>query len=102
MGLGEGDPMEPLPSPSITHGIVFYGTRWNSTAAMNWCRMHGYDVSKKVDMNGRFKLVVHPANVFIKNQFKSFDVCKDVKIIIGTRMGRTNERRVRMAMRSAG
>lgn len=100
--LGHGKPLPPLPSPSITHGIVFYGDRWNINSAMSWCKMHGYEPDKKVDLANRFKLVVHPINVFRKNMFETVKVCQDVRIITGTRLSRANERRVRLALRSAG
>jgi SNF2 family DNA or RNA helicase len=100
--LGLGKPLPPLPSPSVTHGIVFYGERWNQDSALSWCKMHGYEPSKKVDMTDRFKLIVHPADIFLKNAFDTTKVCSDVRIITGTRLSRANERRVRLALRSAG
>jgi SNF2 family DNA or RNA helicase len=99
--LGLGEPLPPLPSPKITHGIVFYGSRWKGKSAAAWCRMHGYQPTKKVPLLDRFKLVQHPVEVFRKNQFDVVKVCKDIRIITGTRLSRANERRVRMSLRAA-
>lgn len=100
--LGLGDPLPPLPSPRLTHAIVFYGQRWRLRSAVNWCRMNGYLPSRRVELTDRFKLVVHPPEVFQKGQFKSHRVSKDIKIITGNRLSRANEQRVRAAMRGAG
>jgi hypothetical protein len=99
--LGQGSPLDPLPSPSVTHGVVFYGDRWKADTAIAWCRMHGYQPFKKVDLGDRFKLVVHPAEVFRKTQFEAVKVCQDIRIITGTRLDKANERRVRLALRGA-
>ncbi len=101
LDLGQGDPLVPLPSPKVTHGVVFYGDRWKTRSAINWCRMHGYKPERKVTMDERFKLVLHPAEVFRKNQFNVVKVCQDIRIITGQRLSRSNERRVRMSMRAA-
>lgn len=100
--LGHGKQMEPLPSPSITHGVVFYGDRWKLKTAMNWCKMHGYDPQKKVDLSGRFKLVVHPPEVFRKNMFETIKICEDIRVITGTRLEKKVEKRIRMTLRSSG
>jgi hypothetical protein len=60
--------------------------------------MHGYRPTKRVDMKDRFKFVMHPAPVFEKTNFSRFVVSKDIKIITGKRLNRTNERRVRRAL----
>ena len=99
--LGLGKPLDPLPSPSDTHGVVFYGDRWQPASAATWCKMHGYDPGKKVDLLDRFKLVLHPVEVFRKNQFHVVRVCKDIRIITGARLSRANEKRVRMSLRAA-
>lgn len=99
--LGLGKSLPPLPSPKLTHGVVFYGDRWKGKSAAAWCRMHGYRPTKKVDLTGRFKLVQHPIEVFRKNQFDVVKVCKDIRIITGTRLSRANERRVRMSLKAA-
>jgi SNF2 family DNA or RNA helicase len=99
--LGQGNPLDPLPSPSVTHGIVFYGDRWKPRSAANWCKMHGYQPEKKVDLVDRFKLVLHPAEVFWKNQFDVVEVCRDIRIITGRRLSTANERRVRLSLRAA-
>jgi hypothetical protein len=96
--LGLGDPLPPLPSPSDTHAVVFSERRWSRRAALQWCRMHGYRPTKRVDMKDRFKFVMHPAPVFEKTNFSRFVVSKDIKIITGKRLNRTNERRVRRAL----
>lgn len=101
LSLGLGDPLPALPRPKLVHGIVFYGKRWKKRSAYNWCKMHGYEPENAKRLKGRLKLVLNPADVFVENQFDSFRVCKDVRIITGTRLSRTNERRVRLALRAA-
>jgi SNF2 family DNA or RNA helicase len=101
VGLGQGKPLAPLPSPKITHGIVFYGARWKRMSALNWCRMNGYVPERKVALTGRFKLVIHPIEVFRKNQFTVVEVSKDIRIITGNRLSRSNERRVRLSLKAA-
>jgi SNF2 family DNA or RNA helicase len=99
--LGHGEPLAPLPSPKITHGIVFHGKRWKTRSALNWCKMNGYSPERKVDLLGRFKLVLHPIEVFRKNQFTVVKVSKDIRIITGNRLSRANERKVRMSLKAA-
>jgi SNF2 family DNA or RNA helicase len=99
--LGLGKPLPPLPSPKITHGVVFSGTRWTKQTAAVWCKMHGYKPDKLKMLSGRMKIVIHPAEVFRPNQFELTRVCKDVRIITGKRLSRANERRVRMSLRAA-
>jgi SNF2 family DNA or RNA helicase len=101
-GLGLGEPLPPLPSAKETHAVVFHGDRWNDQNALLWCKMNGFDPHQKISMKGRFKLVVHPAVVFLKNRFTVFSVSKDIKIIQGERLSRANERRVRSAIRGIG
>jgi SWI/SNF-related matrix-associated actin-dependent regulator 1 of chromatin subfamily A len=103
LALGEGPPREPLPSPSTTHAVVFIGERWSHVAAVAWCKMHGYAPSKlkdmkRMDMEGRFKLVIHPSQVFQKGSFSLVKVCEDVRIIVGKKLGKAEGRRVRNHM----
>lgn len=93
--LGLGEPMEPLPSPSETHAVVFKEGRWKPLAALRWCRMNGYNPEKRVVLKDRFKMVVHPAPVFEAHAFSVFQVSEDIKIIKGKRLSRNNERRIR-------
>lgn len=99
LDLGHGDPLPPLPKPSETHAVVFYGDRWVGASALLWCRMNAYLASKKIDYVDRFKMVVHPVEVFHKNSFKVHMVSKDIRIIHGKRISEANERRVRAALR---
>lgn len=96
--LGLGEPLPPLPRPSETHAVVFKGERWRGKAALRWCRMHGYAPQRRVQLKGRFKLVLHPAPVFAKGEFEVFKVSKEIRIITGKRLSRSNERRVRRAL----
>lgn len=100
LSLGEGPPRDPLPSPSVVHAIVFSGPRWSHTAALAWCKMHGYAPSKlkdlkRMDMEGRFKLVLHPSSVFHKGSFSLVKVCEDVRLIVGKKLGKAEGRRIR-------
>lgn len=96
--LGFGKPLPPLPRVGSTHGVIFSGERWTPTTAARWCRMFGYPVRCKVDLDDRFKLVVLPSLMFKRGEFKSFTVCKDIKIILGRRVSRENERVVRRSL----
>ena len=100
--LGLGEPLPPLPAPPTTHAIVFHGDRWNARSAARWCRMNGYMIGRRVELDGRLKLVVHPEEVFQKGSFASFRVCKDIRILTGKRLAKKNEREVRKQIRAAG
>lgn len=98
--LGEGEGLPPLPSPTNTHGIVFSTTRWNHAAALAWCKMHGFvpsrlELMRKVDYDGRFKLVLHPEQVFRRGSFTAFRVSADIRILVGKRLGKSEGRRMR-------
>ena len=97
--LGRGDALPPLPGPGTTHAIVFYGSRWKVRSAAAWCRMHGYMPDKKVGMADRFKLIVHPVEVFRPREFKSVHVCRDVRVIVGRRLSARNEKLMRARLR---
>jgi len=96
--LGLGDPLPPLPAAKKVHGIVFSGRRWTRKMALIWCHMNGYNPHKRVDMRGRFKFIQHHAMLFKKETFSSTKVCADIKIIVGDRVSRANERKIRSAM----
>ena len=96
--LGQGDPLAKLPTPRDTHAVVFTGDRWDGRSAYRWCKMHGYRAEKLIPMAKRFKLVVHPAQVFRSGKFALFHVARDVKLITGKRLSRTNERKVRRSL----
>ena len=93
--LGQGDPLPSLPSPAQTHAVVFSGNRWGLSSASRWCRMHGYEPYRRSEGSGRLKIVVHPVEVFAARQFTSFQVCGDVKIIVGRRRDARSEKTVR-------
>jgi SNF2 family DNA or RNA helicase len=98
--LGEGEPLPPLPSRANVHAVVFSTSRWKHTSALAWLKMHGYaerrlDTIKKVDLDGRFKLVIHPQQVFRKGSFSAVKVCADVSILIGKKVGKGESRRIR-------
>jgi SNF2 family DNA or RNA helicase len=97
--LGRGEPLLPLPKPSSTYAIVFQGDRWKVRSAANWCRMHGYYPSKKVGLGDRFRLIVHPVEVFRPREFTAFKVCGDIKIIVGRRISAKNEKLMRARLR---
>ncbi len=98
-GLGLGTILPPLPSPKETHAVTFSGKEWHLQKAMLWCKMNGYIPTGKTDLNGRFKLIMHPPQIFNKNKFKIFSVSKDIKIIHGERLSKANERRIRKQLR---
>ena len=97
--LGRGAPLPPLPSPGDTHAVVFYGDRWNTKSAARWCRMHGYLPGSRVDLTNRFKLVVHPIDVFKEEQFSVVSVCSDIRVIKGKRLSSENESLVRARLK---
>ena len=86
--LGRRDPLPPLPRPGSTHVIIFDRLRWKPRSAQRWCDMHGYLTTKKVELSDRFKLFVHPVGAFRENEFTTFQVCGDVKMILGKRRKR--------------
>lgn len=98
--LGRGSPLPPLPKPRCTHALVFSGSRWNERRARRWCKMNGYSPRKTQHLTGRVKFTQLPAHLFVDNQFEVFPVCRDVKIIIGRRLSRKNERITRRALSS--
>ena len=65
--LGETE-LPRLPSPRETHAVVFSG-RTSFRAAKRWCKMHGYRSGRVIPLTGRFKLVIHPPQVFRKGTF---------------------------------
>lgn len=93
--LGLGDPMPPLPSPSRSHAVIFTGPRWKKGSAAAWCKMHGYLPESAVAMDERLKLVVHPLQVFRQRKFEVVRICEDVKVIVGVRIDKQEERQVR-------
>ena len=93
--LGRGKPLPPLPRPGKTYAVVFSGKRWSSGSAAAWCRMNGYLPSRKDVLEGRFRLVIHPIEVFKPKEFSSFRVCRDVKVIVGQRLSARNEKLMR-------
>lgn len=95
VSLGRGDPLPPLPRPGSAYAIVFGKRRWNTRTAAAWCRMNGYQPSSRVDMQGRFKMIIHPVEVFRPKQFTSFEVCNDIKVIVGKRLSGKNEKMMR-------
>ena len=97
--LGRGEPLPPLPSPGDTHAVVFYGERWKTGSAARWCRMNGYLPSSRVDLLKRFKLVVHPIDVFKSEKFSVIKVCEDVRVILGKRISAENEAVVRQRLK---
>jgi len=93
--LGRGKALAPLPKPRNTHAVVFYGDRWNPRSAKVWCQMNGYAPRQLKRLKGRFKYVQQPLDLFMPNCFVLFNVCHDIKIIVGQRLSRQNERQVR-------
>lgn len=98
--LGRGKPLPPLPKPRHTHALVFYGDRWDESSARAWCKMNGYAPRKLSRLKGRLKFIQSSIDLFQPNRFEFFSVCKDVKIIVGLRLSRGNERRVRRNLSS--
>ena len=97
-GLGLGTILPALPSPKETHAITFSGD-WNWQKALLWCKMNGYMPTAKTDLRDRFKLVIHPLQIFNKNKFRVFTISRDIKIIHGERLSKANERRIRNQLR---
>lgn len=100
--LGRGDPLPPLPYPGETHVILFKGARWNPHAAHQWCLMHGYQVQKLVQEEEQVRAQIHPIDVFRPKAFSSEAICKDVKLILGTRLSAYNEKQVRQRLHQIG
>lgn len=96
--LGHGDPLPPLPSPGTTHAVVFHGDRWHPRSALRWCGMHGYQPERRVDLAGRFKFVIQPAQVFRSQEFQVFHVSRDIKLLVGRKLPRANERVMKRAL----
>ena len=57
--------------------------------------MNGYRPERRIDLANRFKMVMHPADVFHKGKFDVIHVSTDIRIITGKRLSAANERRVR-------
>lgn len=95
--LGLGDPLPPLPSPRVTHALVFSSERWTPKAALVWCRMHGYRPEKRVDYEDRFKFEVHPAAVFEQQSFHAEKLSRHIKALTGRRVNAAKERKIRRA-----
>lgn len=93
--LGHGDPLPPLPSPSITYAVVFGTARWTPQAARRWCRMHGYHVERTLPIAERLRLEVHPIDVFKAKSFSVMPICSDIKVITGQRLSPANEKQMR-------
>jgi SNF2 family DNA or RNA helicase len=96
--LGRGKPLAPLPKPRRTHAIVFAGERWDDKKARAWCKMNGYSPRKLQKMKGKLKYIQQPTRLFVENRFHVVHVCRDIKLIVGTRLTRRNERKVRQGM----
>lgn len=92
LNLGNGDPLPPLPSPRLTHAVVFYGDRWRPGTAIAWCKMNGYNPLHRLVMPGRLKLITRPAQIFKKGSFEAHQISKEIRVITGERLGPTNER----------
>ena len=61
--------------------------------------MNGYLPSSRVDLLKRFKLVVHPIDVFKSEKFSVIKVCEDVRVILGKRISAENEAVVRQRLK---
>lgn len=92
-GLGLSKPQEPLPSPSVTHALMFSPPRWRPGATAIWCRMHGYEA--RPDPADPLRSLVHPAIAFKQGSFRQVRVCQDITAIVGDRLPRDRERRLR-------
>lgn len=101
LSLGLGEPLPPLPSPRDTHAVSFYGDRWTLGAAVRWCRMNGYEVHSRVPLVDRLKVVIHPPQFFVPQTFTVFPVSKDIRLILGRRLSKVNERQIQKAMRES-
>lgn len=99
--LGLGELPAPLPLPRDTHGLVFSGTRWTTRAAATWARMNGFLPSKKVSLDDRFKLVIHPVDVFKPGGWSTVRVAADVRAVVGKRLPADAEARVRKKLAAA-
>jgi SNF2 family DNA or RNA helicase len=100
--LGRGEPLPPLPRPPRAYAVVFHGKRWRTRSAAAWCRMHGYLPTSRVKHPDRFKLIIHPIEVFKPKEFTSVRVCKDVRIIVGKRLSARNEKVMRRRLQGQG
>ena len=84
--LGRSKPLPPLPKPRFTYAIIFGRKRWDERTAQAWCRMHGYSPRAIKKLPDRIKIEQLNIQYFQPNQFGSFAVCRDIKIITGRRM----------------
>jgi hypothetical protein len=91
--LGHGAALPPLPSPNVTHAVVFYGERWNKRSAASWCSMNGYCPLKYVKGNDRFKLVMHKEIEFHEKTFEAHWICRDIKVLTGRRKDKKRRQR---------
>jgi hypothetical protein len=98
VSIREGDQLPPLPKAKEVQSIVFYGDRWTPKSAALWCKMNGYKVYKRVQLDGRFRLFCHPVAHFTDGKFSTVAVARDIRLIVGKRLSQANERRVKAAM----
>ena len=97
--LGQGQALDPLPGPKVTHAVVFSGERWKLKSCEIWCGMNGYEITKVEQLQNRYKLITHPAAVFRKNTFKIIQVSRDIKIIVGDKLPEEQQRVMRAKLR---
>jgi len=98
VSIREGDQLPPLPKAKEVQSIVFYGERWTPKSAALWCKMNGYKIYKRVQLDGRFRLFCHPVAHFTDGKFSIVPVAQDIRLIVGKRLSQANERRVKAAM----
>ena len=99
--LGHGPPLAALPPPHDTHAVIFSGNRWNPESAARWCRMNGYLAVRVHPLEDRIQATIHEANHFVAQKFKTVSVATDIKLILGVRLSRPNEKLIVRAKRRA-
>ena len=96
--LGFGPPLVPLPNPGQTHAIVFSRKAWKLKGAVRWAQMHGYKTTGVRHDTQLIRLILHPALVFKSGRFKPVRVSKTIQVLVGERVSKGVERKVRARM----
>lgn len=84
--LGLAKRLPPLPSPNDTCQIIFGGRRWTRSSIKAWAEMNGYPI-KSIKSDGHTaRTIVHSPTDFVAQTFRTFNISKEIKIIVGTRL----------------
>ncbi len=88
--------LPPLPHAQLVQSISFYGTRWTAKSARVWCRMNGYPAERIERLAEPHRLRAHTthSHFFKPGSFRVEPIAKDIRLILGTRISKTNERKL--------